>query len=335
MGRIDTHAHFVPPSWRQSCEQHGHGKPDGMPEIPAWDPEQHLSLMDKLDIEKSIVSITSPGTTLVAGDIAIAVDVTRASNDYAADLKRARPNRFGFWASLPLPFVQESVQEVQRALGELDADGVGLMTNYYGQYLGDASFDPVFGELNARSATVFIHPTGPCVMAASDDGVDNQPRRASPLKQNYPDPMFEYLFETARCAINLFLSGTVSRYPDITFVLSHAGGALPPIVQRFTTFSSAILKLDNGVTAATVRQMLQTRFFFDLAGFPFPDQIHGLVRYVDASRLLYGSDFPYTPAAGVEMLAQMMDKEGPVVFGEEKWEDVMYKNAQRLLARQK
>lgn len=34
MGRIDTHAHFVPPAWRSACEEHGYGKPDGMPEIP-------------------------------------------------------------------------------------------------------------------------------------------------------------------------------------------------------------------------------------------------------------------------------------------------------------
>lgn len=285
--------------------------------------------MNKLSIAKSIVSITSPGTNLVHGDRELAIRVTRDSNDYAGALTKRYEGRFGFWASLPLPFVDASFREVEHAFDMLEADGIGLMTNYHGQYLGDTAFDPIFAKLDKRSAKVFIHPTGPCIASHSSD----PPRRASPMSQ-YPDPMFEYLFETARCAINLLLSGTVSRYPNITYILSHAGGALPPIVERFTTFSEAILKLDNGISARSVKHLLKTRFFFDLAGFPFPDQIHGLSRYVDHSRLLYGSDFPYTPASGVEMLAQSMDKQGADLFEEQgTWEDVMYKNAQQLLHR--
>lgn len=34
MEKIDTHAHVVPPGWRKYCEEHGFGKPDGMPAIP-------------------------------------------------------------------------------------------------------------------------------------------------------------------------------------------------------------------------------------------------------------------------------------------------------------
>lgn len=34
MEKIDTHAHVVPPVWRKYCEEHGFGKPDGMPAIP-------------------------------------------------------------------------------------------------------------------------------------------------------------------------------------------------------------------------------------------------------------------------------------------------------------
>jgi hypothetical protein len=32
--RIDSHAHFLPPFYREACENTGHGKPDGMPTIP-------------------------------------------------------------------------------------------------------------------------------------------------------------------------------------------------------------------------------------------------------------------------------------------------------------
>jgi hypothetical protein len=65
-------------------------------------------------------------------------------------------------------------------------------------------------------------------------------------------------------------------------------------------------------------------FLFGLAGLPFPDQINGSVGYIDASRLLYVSDFPCAPRAGVEMLAQSMDKH-PVLFREDaEWDAIMH-----------
>lgn len=32
--RIDVHAHFLPPFYREACEKTGHGNPDGMPAVP-------------------------------------------------------------------------------------------------------------------------------------------------------------------------------------------------------------------------------------------------------------------------------------------------------------
>lgn len=37
LARIDVHAHFVPPFWREASIEHGHGQPDGMPSIPVSD----------------------------------------------------------------------------------------------------------------------------------------------------------------------------------------------------------------------------------------------------------------------------------------------------------
>ncbi|RVX76021.1 hypothetical protein B0A52_00378 [Exophiala mesophila] len=327
MGRIDTHAHFIPPAWRSACEEHGWTEAYGCYQ-KAWDPASHLDFAKSVGITKSILSITSPGTNLVPSDRKLAAKLSRECNEYGAELKRQQPNDFGYWAALPLPFIEESLAEIAYVSENLNPDGFGLLSNFHGVYLGDSALDPIFEELNRRKAKVFIHPTGPCLAATCN----SPPIRASPLRQ-FPDPMFEYLLDTTRCAINLFLSGTVSRYSNITYVLSHGGGALPPLIQRFTTFSGAILKLNNGIDAASVKKTLQERFFFDLAGFPFPDQIHGLLRYVDSSRILYGSDFPFTPASGAQFLAKMLEKEGPTVFSKEgELEAIESGNAIRLLS---
>ena len=256
--------------------------------------------MKEISIAKSIISISSPGIYLIPGDDKSACKLARQCNDFAGDLKKRRPNEFGFWAVLPLPDVAGSLEEIPHALDVLHADGIALETNHHGIYLGDSAFDTVFDELNRRKATVFIHPTTPCI---NHPGKGHGYTRATLLPQ-YPNPMFEFMFDTTRAIINLFLSGTISRCPNITFVIPHAGAALPPVIQRFTRFATDILSSDVDISSQVVKETFSRQFYFDLAGFPFPDQIYGLLKFVGPDRLLYGSDYPFTPAKGVSALAE-------------------------------
>ena len=290
-----------------------------------WSEDDHLAMMKTCNISKSILSITSPGTHLVPGDDELARKVSRDCNKFAADLVKRRPEQFGFWASLPLPDVKGSLDELSFALDELGAEGVCVETNHHGRYLGHPSFDPVFAELNRRKTIIFVHPTCPCMV--TETGC----QKIVPLPQ-YPIPMFEFMFDTARAVINLFLSGTVFRYPNITYIIPHAGGALPPIIQRFSIIPG-LLGLDvEEVNPESVKAALKRQFYFDLAGFPFPDQIHGLLPYISTSQLLYGSDYPYTPLKGVVTLVHQMDDALPGVFPKEEDREAIYVlNARRLL----
>jgi predicted TIM-barrel fold metal-dependent hydrolase len=278
--------------------------------------------MGKLGISKSILSITSPGTHLKAHDDELARKVTRETNDEVANICRDHPDKFGFFASLPLPDVAGSLEEIDRALDDLGAAGFALMTNAHGYYLGDAHLDKVFAKLNERKAIVFMHPTS-CRSHKAPEG-------ERPLSQ-YPAPMLEFFFDTTRAVVNLILSGTVARYPNITYLVSHCGGALPPLVERFSSFSTTILGGDAGVDSGTVKDLFKSRFYFDLAGFPFPDQIHGLLRLSDTSRLLYGSDFPYTPASALGGMGARTDEELKKLFDEHVVQEIYSGNAKRLL----
>ncbi|KAL7917031.1 hypothetical protein ACQKWADRAFT_307794 [Trichoderma austrokoningii] len=319
MEKIDTHAHVVPPGWRKYCEEYGFGKPDGMPAIPEWTPEAHIALMDKLGISKSILSITSPGTYLKPGDDALARKITRQTNEELSQICAQNPFRFGFFASLPLPDIKGSLVEIDHAI-KLGASGFALMTNAHGQYLGDSSLDEVFHKLNEVNAVLFMHPTTCC---GSDPGA------AKPLNQ-YPSPMLEFFFDTTRAVTNLLLSGTVERNPNISFLVSHCGATLPPLVERFTSFA-AIINAPSSLSSDQVKELFKTRFFFDLAGFPFPDLIHGYLRVSDESRLLYGTDFPFTPAHMIEIQGRTMDKGLRELFDEETIKAIYSGHAKKLL----
>ena len=280
-------------------------------------------MMKDLRIKKSILSITSPGTYIVDH---LGRETTRMCNEYAAGLKRDHPEQFGFWASLPLPDVTGSLIEIDYALDTLGAAGIALLTNHRGRYLGDPDFDPVFAELDKREAKVFIHPTTPCIKT-------NNGHKTCNLSPNWPSPISEYLFEDARGVMNLFLSGTTERYPNITFVISHGGGTLAPLIERFGTLPKLLgMDIPPHMDIENVKAVLRERFYFDLAGFAFPNQITGLLPYTVVDRLLYGTDYPYTPTKLVEECAKQIDKQLPHNFpNQSNQQQIYYGNAERLL----
>src|SRR5262245_18864357 len=120
----------------------------GLP-IPDWTVEAALALMDARAVETAILSVSTPGVHL--GDDAEARAVARDVNAFAADVVRSHPGRFGFFATLCLPDVRGSLAELERAFDTLHADGVVLLANSRGVYLGDKQFDPLFAELQARA----------------------------------------------------------------------------------------------------------------------------------------------------------------------------------------
>ncbi|USW54724.1 Putative 2-amino-3-carboxymuconate-6-semialdehyde decarboxylase, metal-dependent hydrolase [Septoria linicola] len=308
--------------------------PDGMPSLPVWSPESHLALMSKHSISKSILSISSPGCHLTPSNTTLARSLARECNAYAAKLKKEYPDNLGYFASLPLPDVEGSLEEIGRAVEE-GCDGFALLTNAQGKYMGDGIFDEVFEELERRKAVVFVHPTTPRCPCSEGDGGG---REATPFAGRLPNPMLEFFFDTARVVTNLFLSGTMRRCPNVKFILPHLGGAFPPLLSRWTGFSQLVPGPWGGsVTEEEVKEAFQRQIWFDMAGFAFPSQIRGLVEGVGVghTRLLYGSDYPFTKEDGVELLLGQMEEGVKGLFDEEQVKDICYRNAEKLFGRER
>jgi predicted TIM-barrel fold metal-dependent hydrolase len=282
-GRIDVHAHHMPAAYRAAIVEQGIDT-DGNPNIPEWSVDAALAFMDRNHIATSLLSISSPGVHW--GDDAAARDMARLCNETAAQAKRDRPERFGSFASLPLPDVDGALKEVEYALDTLEADGIGLLTNFRGKYLGDPDFAPVFDELNRRKATVFIHPTSPPCHEA--------------ISMGYGRPMIEFPFDTTRTVVNLVFSGTLDRCPDIRFILPHAGGTLPYLVTRIAGGGSRPQSAQEPFDAYL------RRVYYDTAGAVSPHHFASLLQLVDIRQVLYGSDWAWAPEPGVAAQAQVL-----------------------------
>jgi predicted TIM-barrel fold metal-dependent hydrolase len=308
--RIDVHAHFIPDFYRRALLDAGHAQPDGIRAIPPWDETSALALMDDLNIETAVLSISSPGVHF--GDPAAAAALARRVNDEGARIREAHPGRFGLFASLPVPDIDAAVEESRYALDTLGADGVVLESNNHGVYLGDLLLDPLYAELNERHSTLFIHPTTPC-------GTD--------LSFGYPKPLLEFMFDSTRAVTHMILSGVLDRYPEMTVIMPHAGAALPVLASRIELLVPLLASPDRS-TPPDVRAALR-RLHFDLAGAPVPELLGALLQVTGIENLHYGSDYPFTPASACLELADLIDR--TPLFDHDALTRVLTTNSRELL----
>jgi 6-methylsalicylate decarboxylase len=283
--RIDVHFHYLSPEYREKMIDAVGGSPDGFA-APQWSAEGALAMMDRMNIATGMLSVSSPGVHF--GNDAKARLLARSVNEFAARTMRDHRGRFGGFASLPLPDVDGALEEVAYALDTLKLDGVVMLTNFNGVYLGDKRLDPVFDELNRRTAVVFIHPTSPICWQQSALG--------------YPRPMIEFTFDSTRAVVNLIFSGTTTRCPKVRFIVPHAGGTLPFLARRIGMFARGLA----GDAPVPAEEHLR-KLYYDLAGSPGSNALAPLLEMTERSHILYGSDYVHTPEAVVSAhLAELL-----------------------------
>jgi predicted TIM-barrel fold metal-dependent hydrolase len=283
-GRIDVQFHFAPSFYNERVKQVASliAKEVGsFITTDGWSVANALDYMNKNGVAAGIMSVSTPGVGFL--ETAESITMARALNDAAAAVAREHPGRFGNFATLPMLDVSATLAEIAYCLDDLQMEGVCMMSNVGGLYLGHESFAPVFDELNRRKAVVFVHPTDPSY--------------AGMVKMA---PVAEWPFDTTRAAIDLMYSGTVKRCPEISFILAHAGGALPMVAGRVAPFSIAY------AANPSPKSMDQTfveisRFYYDLAISARPNAIGALRGVTDLQHVLFACDWPFAPDHAVQL----------------------------------
>ena len=311
---IDVHTHFIPETYLKALADIGvSAKEVGFPLAP-WDLQARLDLQDQNGIQAEVLSISSPGLRYWKGEQA--VKLGRTLNEELANMVRDHPARFGGYATLPLPNVDASLKEIAYALDELKMDGVVLMTNYDGLYLGDPQFAPVLDELNGRKAVLFVHPTeSPC---------------NEKLNFGYPAPMVEYPAESTRMVVNLLDTDTITRCPDLRFIVSHGGGTLPLLITRIGELFSWKRHLDPVETKKKVEAQIAS-LYWDLAIVCYPAPLSAIKVSYPACKLMMGFDLPFYPADQIAVSKKNVEQfDG---FTDAEKEMIDYGNAKQLFPR--
>jgi predicted TIM-barrel fold metal-dependent hydrolase len=301
---IDVHQHCFPPEYLavlKECDIKVAALMNAP--LPDWSLESHLAGMDEASIATGFLSIT--------GGFIYSRSLTRKCNEYFAKIISNHPSRLGAFAVLPFPDVDACLKEIEYAIDILKLDGIGLITNVQGIYLGDPETTAIFDELNRRKQVVCIHP--------------NDPPYGSLSKVKVPWAMIEFPLETTRTLGYMLHGGILKRCPDIKFILPHAGGALPYVAARYANFGRNIKALTS----------FQSQYY-DITGATNRYTLASLQNFVDPSHILFGSDFGMmgenSMVAPTISIKELLEYQG---FNKEDMRNVQRNNAINLFPRLK
>lgn len=290
MRTIDFHNHYYPPGYVEALRADpgvitvttdAEGNPvlhsPGDVNIAVRghrDIEYRQEVLDRAGVSMQVLTFTAPGVDVHPPEKAAVF--AQMVNDALATIVRARPERFTALATLPLAEAAAAVAELERAVHVLGFRGAMVFSNVAGTPLWDERLLPLYEAAHALEAVLYIHPTYPLGVEA--------------MRDYWLMPLVGFTFDTTLAAAGLVFSGVVERFPAITWVLAHLGGAIPYLAER----------LDRGYHAFRecrqhIRQPPSTylrAFYYDTVNFD-ARSLRLAVEFAGANQLLAGSDYPH------------------------------------------
>jgi aminocarboxymuconate-semialdehyde decarboxylase len=229
-----------------------------------FDLDAQIADMDRVGIDVAVQScILGWDTTL---------ENCRLINDCTARAQKDYPGRFVGLAHAPV-LEQAGLQEVERAIGELDLKGGTISSQVNGLSLDAKEFAPFYDVMRKLDAPIFVHP------ALAPKGYS--------LMNDYQLPVIlTREFDLGVAVTRLIAGGVLDRCPDLKLVFAHFGGGLAGYKERIAR-SSYRFKLPKSF------EEYFDRLYFDMAGFEgSPIALRCALEGIRPERLVFATDYP-------------------------------------------
>jgi aminocarboxymuconate-semialdehyde decarboxylase len=313
---IDFHNHYYPPEYLSAIEAGGlkvrmdydeHGNPrlhypgDYNILVPGHrDLDFRERVLDEHGVTQQILTFTTPGVHYE--EPAQAVRLARVVNDaFAREIGRRK--HFSALATLPLNDPRASVEELERAMRQLGLRGAMVFSNVNGTGLNHPDYLPLWEKADELSAVIYIHPAHPLGVEA--------------MEEYWLMPLVGFLMDTTLAAGKLVFSGIVERFPRITWVLTHMGGAVPYLAERMDRGYEAFAECRANITEKPSSYL--KRFYYDTVNFDNAAQ-RLAIEFAGVDHIVAGSDYPHQIGSIPKMLSSIRslaitDAERARIFG--------------------
>ncbi|WAX58463.1 amidohydrolase [Jatrophihabitans cynanchi] len=274
---VDVHHHLMVPSYPAAAREQGAGDPE-------WAAAHYILTSQALD--SPVVTLAGRSALMLEAGIgtallsvpavyfptrSIAVAAACESNRELLTAASTEPERFRVMASLPVPFADACLAELDKLAGHDLVAAVIMPPGSSSWRLDDPSFRRVWAALAEARLPVLLHPS-------------QEPWRP-PLDRWRLGPGIGVPVETSIAALELILSGTLDEVPQLELIVPQLGGVLPYLTQR-------LVDRGHGDAEHDVAHYLRHRLFYDNNSYHAP-ALRCAVETVGAGRILLGSDYPF------------------------------------------
>ena len=292
---------------------------------PLHDLDARFRAMDPFGEYRQIVSLPNPPiediTTPLQG-----IELARIGNDAMAALVEKHNDRFpGFVAALAMHAMDETMDELHRAVRDLGAVGVQIFTNVAGRPLDSEDFEPVFAAMAEYDLPIWMHPARTASM--TDYAAEEKSRYEIWWALGWP-------YETSAAMIRLVLWGLFDRYPGIKILTHHLGGMIPYFDGRIGPGLAVLGARTSDEDYSAVLPSLGKphaeyfrMFYGDTAMFGSSLAFDAGLEFFGPDHVVFSTDAPFAPVKETFESLEIMEFEDGVK------EKIYRENAERLMNR--
>jgi aminocarboxymuconate-semialdehyde decarboxylase len=263
-----------------------------------WDIEYRVAMLrEKFRDVQQVLTLGLPSPELL-GDAAHSPQFARVANDGMAEMCRKWPKEFpAFVASLPMNNPRAAVEETDRAINQLGAKGIQVITSVAGRPLDEPEYFPVFERATSHHGVpIWMHPARP----ASRADYAGEPKSKYEIWQ-----VLGWPFETSVAMARLVFSGMFDKLPGLRIVTHHCGGMIPYFAGRAETLWAQLgSRSAEGDEAEVLKRLKRPpieyfkMFYGDtvLGGAAAP--LACGIAFFGVDKIVFASDCPFDPEGG-------------------------------------
>ncbi|TAL78530.1 MAG: amidohydrolase [Burkholderiaceae bacterium] len=301
MKKIDIYNHVLPPSYLELVKTRS--KDAGIVKRMVnlrllWDLEARAAMLaDQFPDVVQVLTLSLPSPDLLGGPEQ-SPEFARVANDGMAEICRRWPDQFpAFVASLPMNNVAEAMREMDRAINELGARGIQVVTNVNRRPLDDPEFFPIFEAMATRhDLPVWMHPFRPGTIA--DYAGEDRSKYEVWQVLGWP-------FETSVAMARMVFSGLLEKLPGLRIITHHCGGMLPYFAGRAETLWAQLgSRSVDGSEAQVLKRLSKPpleyfkMFYGDTVLGGSASALRCGLDFFGADHIVFASDCPFDPEHG-------------------------------------